>query len=126
MEENSIGMFALLFQLVILTISVVSLWKVFIKAGQPGWAAIVPFYNMLVLLKIAGKPWWWLLILFVPIVNLVIAFLIMKALAEAFGKGTGFAVGLFCLGFIFFPILAFGEAQYGGQGEPPPPDAETP
>ncbi len=102
----------LILELVVFVFMIVSLWKVFTKAGQPGWACIIPIYNWYVLLKIASKPGWWLVLLFVPLVNIVIMFLMCLGIAENFGKGTGFAVGLFFLGFIFVPILAFGDAQY--------------
>jgi len=104
-------MFALV-QLAIIVLMVVALWKVFLKAAQPGWAAIVPFYNWYIILKIASKPGWWLILLFIPLVNLVIIIITYLKLAENFGKGAGFAVGLFFLPFIFFPILAFSDAQY--------------
>ena len=116
MENQGPSMLIVLIQVVIAIVSIVSLWKVFVKAGLPGWGAVVPFYNLYLLLKIAGKPGWWLILFFVPIVNLVIAFLAMLALAKAFGKGTGFAVGLYFLGFIFFPMLAFDDSAYS------PPD----
>jgi len=93
---------------------VAAMWKVFTKAGKPGWASIIPIYNIIVLLSIAGKPTWWFILLLIPIVNLVIAILMYVALAEKFGKGGGFAMGLVFLGFIFFPILGFGGAQYQG------------
>jgi hypothetical protein len=91
---------------------IVSLWKVFAKAGEPGWAAIVPIYNVVVLVKISGKPLWWLVLFFIPCVNIIASFVVYVALAERFGKGTGFGIGLWLLGFIFLPILAFGDAQY--------------
>lgn len=95
-------------------LSVIGLWKVFSKAGKPGWAAIVPIYNLLVLLSVINKPWWWLLLYLVPIVNLY--FIVMTAwhLATAFGKGIGFTIGLLLLAPIFLLILGFGDAQYGG------------
>lgn len=101
--------------LVFIALMVVCMWKVFTKAGEPGWASIVPIYNIVVLLKISGKPWWWLLLLFIPFVNFIIMILAMLGLAKNFGKGGGFAVGLVFLGFIFFPILAFGDARFQGQ-----------
>lgn len=91
-----------------------SLWKVFVKAGHPGWAAIIPIYNAYILCKIAGKPGWWILLLLIPLVSIVIVILIMIEVAKNFGKGAGFGVGLALLGFIFFPILAFGDAKYQG------------
>lgn len=103
-----------LIYLAVIVFMIVSMWKVFTKAGQPGWACIIPIYNLYVLLKIASKPGWWLILFFIPLVNIVISFLMCLGIAKSFGKGEGFAVGLFFLGFIFFPILAFGEARYGG------------
>ncbi|MFY7896491.1 MAG: DUF5684 domain-containing protein, partial [Phycisphaerales bacterium] len=51
-------------------------WKVFAKAGQPGWAVLVPIFNTYTLLKIVGRPWWWLLLLFIPFVNFIIAIIV--------------------------------------------------
>ncbi|HEY1662728.1 MAG TPA: DUF5684 domain-containing protein [Verrucomicrobiae bacterium] len=109
-----IGLFFFAVELVIIVAVIAGIWKVFTKAGKPGWAAIIPIYNVLVLLQIAGKPWWWILLLLIPVVNLVIAILVGIAVAEKFGKGAGFGVGLALLGFIFYPILGFGDAQYQG------------
>jgi hypothetical protein len=93
---------------------IASIWKVYAKAGKPGWASIVPIYNLVVLLEIAGKPLWWFLLFLIPVVNIVVAFIVYISLAERFGKSAGFGVGLTVLGFIFFPILGFGSAQYHG------------
>ncbi|MFH2204157.1 MAG: DUF5684 domain-containing protein [Elusimicrobiota bacterium] len=123
MESQGPNAIVLLIQLAIVVVSIAALWKVFVKAGKPGWAAIIPFYNLYVLLVIAGKPGWWLILLFVPLVNLVFAFLAMLALARAFGKGVGFAIGLYLIGFVFFPILAFGDAEYAGPALPEAPPA---
>lgn len=101
--------------LVFIVLMVVCMWKIFTKAGEPGWASIVPFYNVIVGLKISGKPWWWLLLLFIPFVNFIIMILAALGLAKNFGKGGGFAIGLVFLWFIFFPILAFGDARFEGQ-----------
>ncbi len=93
----------------------VGLWKVFLKAGKPGWAAIVPFYNLYVMLELVGRPWWWLLLmLFIPPVGFVLYIIVCVDLAKTFGRGTGFGVGLALLGFIFFPLLGFSDATYGG------------
>ena len=94
---------------------IVGMWKVFVKAGEPGWASIIPIYNVYVLCKIAGKPGWWVLLMLIPFVNVIIAILVMIALAQNFGKGAGFALGLVFLGVIFFPILGFGDARYQGR-----------
>jgi len=91
---------------------IVAMWKVFTKAGQPGWAILVPIYNAYVMLKIAGKPGWWLILLLIPIVNIVIGIMALAGLASNFGKGGGFVVGLLFLPFVFYPILAFGSAEY--------------
>ncbi len=89
-------------------------WRVFTKAGQPGWAAIVPFYNTYVMLKMVGRPGWWLVLFFIPVVNIVIAIMVYIDVARAFGKGGGFTVLLILLPFIGWPILAFGDAMYRG------------
>ena len=90
----------------------VGYWRVFSKAGQPGWAILVPVYNAYILLKVAGKPGWWLLLFFVPLVNAVFAILALRALAARFGKGIGFTLGLIFLPMVFFPILGLGSATY--------------
>ena len=89
------------------------------KAGQPGWACIVPIYNIYILLRIAGRPGWWLILYLIPLVSIVVAVIVAIDIAKAFGKGTGFGLGLAFLGFIFFPILAFGDAKYGGGSAKP-------
>jgi hypothetical protein len=95
--------------------SIVAMWRIFTKAGKPGWAAIVPFYNTYVLLKVVGRPGWWLVLLFVPLVNFVIVILVLVDLAKAFGKSGGFAVLLIFLQPIGMGILAFsGNAVYRG------------
>jgi hypothetical protein len=103
---------------------------VFRKAGQPLWAGFVPFYNTYIILKIVGRPGWWLILYFIPIVNVVVGIIVYIDLAKSFGKGVGFGLGLFFLSFIFIPILAFSDARYLGPvaasggpptGYPPPP-----
>jgi hypothetical protein len=93
---------------------IASFWKIFTKAGQPGWAAIVPIYNLVVLLQIVGRPVWWIVLMLIPLVNLVILVMVAIDLAKSFGKGAGFGIGLAFLGFIFYPILGFGSAKYAG------------
>ena len=107
------GIFIIIY-LAVIAFMIATMWTIFLKAGKPGWAAIIPIYNMLVLLEIAGKPWWWLLLMLIPVVNIVIAVLVFHNLALSFGKGAGFTVGIILLGFIFLPILAFGDAKYHG------------
>ena len=98
--------------LVVLVLLIASMWKIFSKAGQPGWAAIIPIYNIIVMLQIAGKPVWWIILMFVPIANIVVGILAMVGLAANFGKGVGYVLGMLFLPVIFYPMLAFGSAQY--------------
>ena len=107
------GMGLMLFWLALVVVLVASWWKMFEKAGQPGWAAIVPIYNLYILLKVAGRPGWWLVLAFIPFVNLILV-IVPFDVARRFGKGVGFGVGLLFLGIVFYPILAFGDAQYQG------------
>jgi hypothetical protein len=106
------GGFLIIVWLAIAIFYFVTMWKVYVKAGQPGWGIFIPFYNVYLLLKIAGRPGWWLILYFIPIVNIIIDIIVAIDIAKNFGKGTGFGWGLFFLGFIFFPILAFGSATY--------------
>jgi len=90
----------------------VALAKVFQKAGREWWEVIIPIYNTYVMFKVAGRPGWWLLLLFVPLVNIVVLIMVMFDLAKAFGHGAGFALGLIFLTPIFLMILGFGSSQY--------------
>ncbi len=87
-------------------------WKIFTKAGKPGWAVIIPIYNIIVMLEIVNRPIWWIILYLIPGVNAIVGIIVMIDLAKSFGKSVGFAVGMIFLGIIFFPILAFGDAQY--------------
>jgi hypothetical protein len=100
--------------LLLLVLVIAGSWKMFAKAGKPGWGAIIPIYNIYLLLKIAGRPGWWLLLALIPLVNIVIGILLMVDVAKAFGMGVGFAIGLILLPVIFVPILGFGSASYQG------------
>lgn len=104
-----------IFVLLLSIVSIVAMWKIFEKADEAGWKAIVPIYNTYTLFRIAGRNGWWLLLLFVPIVNIVILFMISIDLAKHFGKDTFFGVvGLVFFSFIGYLILAFGDAKYVG------------
>jgi hypothetical protein len=116
--EGGIGFVGWLFYMAIIVLMLVSMWKVFVKAGKPGWACLIPIYNTLVMLEIVGKPWWYLLLMLIPVVNIVIWIMISLDMARVFGKGSGFGIGLAFLPMIFYPILAFGDAKY--QGAPAP------
>ena len=103
--------------LAVVILLIASAWKIFTKAGKPGWAAIIPFYNIIVVLQIVGRPVWWiLLLLFVPLVNFIIMIIVLNDLSKSFGKGVGYTLGLFFLSIIFLPLLGFGSAQYVGPG----------
>ena len=103
-----------LLQLALSVLLLAGLWQVFVKMGEEGWKAIIPFYNVYILLEKVGRPTWWLLLFFIPLVNIVVAFLMWKDIAEGFGKGTGYAVGLLFLSFIFVPLLGFGDDSWRG------------
>ncbi len=103
-----------LIYLAVVVLMVFAYWKVFTKAGKPGWAVLVPIYSTIVLFNIAGRPTWWLLLLFLPFVNFVVAIIVLNDLSKSFGKGTGFTVLLLLLPFIAIPMLAWGSAEYKG------------
>jgi len=98
--------------LAIVVLMIVSMWKIFVKAGQPGWAAIIPIYNIIVLLQIVRKPIWWIILCLIPLVNIVIGIILCIELAKVFGKSAGYGIGILLLSFIFLPMLAFSDATY--------------
>lgn len=102
------------FTLLFIAVMVVAMWKIFTKAGQPGWASIVPIYNIMVLLQITRLPLWIIVAFFIPLVNALAAIYVTWKLGEVFGKGEGFRIGMIILPFIFYPILGFGSARYQG------------
>ena len=99
----------LAFNLLVVGFFVAVGWKLYQKAGEPGWAVLVPVYNALVLLRIVGRPAWWLILLITPA-----ALIINFDLAKSFGKDWTYGLGITFLGFIFLPMLAFGSATYEG------------
>lgn len=113
-----IGIVMMLVWLAVVIGIIAGIWKVFVKAGKPGWACLIPIYNIVVLLQIVGRPIWWLVLLLIPIVSLVVAIIISIDMAKSFGKGTGYGIGLALLGFIFYPMLGFGDAKYQGPSAP--------
>ena len=107
------GGMMLLIWLAVVIVFVVGMWKTFEKAGQPGWAVLVPFYNVYVLLKIAGRPGWWLLLCLIPLVNIAIAVVVAIDVAKAFGQSALFGVLLlFLLSGIGYLVLGFGNYRY--------------
>jgi hypothetical protein len=119
-DPQSAGIFALVFgallipTLIIWFVIVIGTWKIYAKAGKPGWAAIIPIYNIIVMLEIVGKPMWWLLLLLVPCVNIIFAVWMVNLLSKSYGQSEGFTVGLILLPFVFYPILGFGNYPYLG------------
>ena len=92
----------------------IAVWKIFTKAGQPGWAVLIPIYNTYVLLEIVGREWWWLILMAIPFVNFIFIIILLFDLAKSFGKDSAFGFGLLFLAPIFIPILGLGNAQYVG------------
>lgn len=121
--ESSPGMFAAMaaffaaFMIPILIIAVVVIigkWKIYEKAGKPGWAAIIPIYNWIVILEIVGKPVWWIILFLIPCVNIIFMIWTINLLSKSFGQSEGFTVGLILLPVVFYPILGFGNSRYLG------------
>jgi hypothetical protein len=100
--------------LIVYVIVVAGLWKTFEKAGKPGWAAIIPIYNYIVLLEIVGKPIWWIFLLLFPCTSFIFAIWVINLLSKSFGQSEGFTIGIVLLPFIFIPILGFGSYTYLG------------
>jgi hypothetical protein len=100
--------------IIVAILMIISMWKIYVKAEKPGWASIVPIYQILVLLEIIGKPWWWLLLYLIPFVNIIFLIWTINLLSKSFGNGVGFTLGLLFLSVIFYPVLAFGGAKYQG------------
>lgn len=111
----------MVFILAIALVMIVSLWKIFTKAGKPGWAAIIPIYNYIVLLEVAKKPVWWIILFIIPLVSMVIGVIVIHNLSKVFGQGAGFTLGLIFLPFVFFPLLAFGNYTYIDDTQEPVP-----
>ncbi|HEY4654487.1 MAG TPA: DUF5684 domain-containing protein [Cyclobacteriaceae bacterium] len=115
--ENSTGYGIVMFlYLALLVVVIVGMWKTFEKAGKPGWAAIIPIYNLIVLLEIVGKPLWWIVLLLIPFVNIIFAIIVCHQLSLSFGQGIGMTLLLILLPFVAYLILGFGDARYVGPG----------
>jgi hypothetical protein len=111
------GIFAIIVLLIYLGIFILlfaGMWKTFVKAGQPGWGAIIPIYNVYLLCKIGGRPGWWVILFIIPFVSLIISIIVSNDIAKSFGRGVGTTIGLILLPFVFYPILGFGDAEYQG------------
>lgn len=99
--------------LAVAVVALVAMWKVFVKAGKPGWAVIIPIYNIIVYLQIVGRPLWWIILMLIPGVNVVIGIILCLDMAKCFGKSGawGFFM-LFVLSIIGIMVLGFGKSQY--------------
>lgn len=105
----AMGLFFWILSMALGILKIVSLWKIFKKAGKPGWASIVPIYNIYIMCEIAEKEWWYILLLCVPFINIYVMIVLYNGMAKKFGKGGGFVVGMILLPVVFFPMLAFGK-----------------
>ncbi len=118
-EDVEIPMGTIIFLLAIAIFIIAAMWKVFVKAGQPGWAAIIPIYNIYIMTKITGKPGYWTVLCLIPFLNIIFLIWLYNMISKSFGKDEGFTVGLVLLGLVFWPILGFGAAKYLGPfGDP--------
>jgi magnesium-transporting ATPase (P-type) len=112
------GFFIFIFAITIFTY--VCTWKIYEKAGHPGWTSIVPVYNLYIFTKIIGKPGWWTILFFIPCVNIIFLIWGTNLLSKSFGKDVGFTLGLIFLGVIFLAIMAFDKTiQYRGPSGSP-------
>ncbi|MFO1062259.1 MAG: DUF5684 domain-containing protein [Pirellulales bacterium] len=113
------GLFVMMMILAVVTLPlsifiIATWWKVYTKAGKPGWASLIPIYGTIVFLEIVGRPIWWVVLTLIPCVNFVVIIILFIDLAKSFGKDVAFAVGMILLGIVFLPILAFGNSRYIG------------
>ena len=112
-NSASLGMFGLVY-VAFIVLFIAAGWKIYTKAGQPGWAVLIPIYNMVVFLQIVKRPLWWILLCFIPLVNFILWIVLSSDLSKRFGRGLGTTLGLIFLAPIFYPILGFGDAEYQG------------
>lgn len=119
-DSMSSGLFAAmgigttLVSLALSILAIAGLWKMFEKAGKPGWAAIIPVYNIIVILEIVGKPIWWIFGFLIPCVNFVVIIWVLNLLMKSFGRDSIYTVLAFFFSFIIFPMIGFGSDRYLG------------
>jgi Family of unknown function (DUF5684) len=111
---SSGGGFVAIIYIAVIVLVFAALWHIVAKAGRPGWEGIIPIYNYYVILKIVGRPGWWLILYFIPFVNIIIGIIVLYDLCKSYGKSGAWVLGFIFLPFVFFPMLGFGEAQYVG------------
>ena len=124
-RSSTIGViFVLLVELAIFAFVIAGLWKLFVKAGKPGWAAIIPVYNIIVMHEIVGREAWKIVLYFVPLVNIYFFITLYISLAKSYGKyGIGNYLAVIFLGFIFIPLWGLSnDVQYTGPVEGPTTD----
>lgn len=112
--ENEFSPGLIILWLAVVVFIIAAMWKVFEKAGHPGWTSIIPFYNIYIMTKIGGKPGWWVIMFLIPFVNLIFLIWLYNMISKSFGKDEAFTAGLLLLGIVFWPILGFGSAKYLG------------
>jgi hypothetical protein len=100
--------------LAVFALMIISCWKIYTKGQKPGWACLIPIYNIIILLEIIGKPWWWLLLMLIPFVNIIFAIWMANLLSKSFGHGVGYTFGLILVSIVFIPILGLGDSKYIG------------
>ena len=105
------GLYVFLFVSITILL-IISEWLIFVKAAKPGWAAVIPVFNVLILLEIINKPWWWIIFMMIPGLNIIYIVWSLNLLSKCFGKNESFTIGLLLLPFIFIPILGFGNSVY--------------
>jgi hypothetical protein len=112
--------------LVVAVLVIAGMWKLLTKAGKPGWAAIIPIYNIIVLLEVVGRPIWWVILFFIPFVNIIMGIIVLLDVAKSFGKDVVYALGLIFFPYVFIPVLGFGKAVYQGPATMPAPPTYPP
>ncbi|SDQ04486.1 DUF5684 domain-containing protein [Halopelagius longus] len=120
-SDAGAGLGAVFFLLLILAfffVPAIGMWKTFVKAGQPGWGAFVPFLNFFYLVEIADRPTWWVALPIIPVIGWILMIALFVDVAKQFGKGPGTGLGLAVLPFVFWPFLGFGDAEYLGDTNP--------
>lgn len=114
-SDDGGGLVMLIIAIPLVVVSIMAMWRMFVKAGQPGWAAIIPIYNAYIELKIVARPGWWLILYFIPLVNIAVTIIVALDLAKAFGKSPTFGVlALWLFSFVGYLILGFGKDTYKG------------
>lgn len=112
------AVFLIILYVAIAVIAIAGMWKTFSKAGQPGWAALIPILNIIVLIKLVKRPIWWIILMIIPCVNIVVGIILLWDLVKAFGKGAGMFILFLLLGPIGWLVLGFGKAEYQLEPEP--------